>query len=885
MPESKEHFRFTGGKRTILAVDDEKISRELLSLSLSQDYEVLFAENGEEALAIIREKRNELSLVLLDVMTPGIQGLELLTNMKADPTFKSVPVITLTHDQEAAVKSLRLGAIDYIPKPCPPREAILARVRRAIELSEARDIIRLTERDTLTGLYSQESFYRYARQLDQSHRDVPMDAIVVNVQRFRRINERFGKALGDSVLKRLGEKIQSAVLPRGGIACRKEADTFLIYCPHPKDYGPLPECASIGLSGEDGREIRICLRIGVYENADREIEMERRFDRAKTAADTLRGGCHTAIAFYDAALREKDIYSEQLLRDFKQAIAQGQFQIYYQPKFDIRPDTPVLFSAEALVRWKHPVFGMIGPGVFIPLLEQNGLIQQLDRFVWRQAAAQIREWKETCVSSVPVSVNVSRADLYDPGLAEIFRSLLIDNQLRPEELLLEVSESACAEDSAQIMKALSRLRDMGFRIVMDDFGSGHSSLNTISSLPMDALKLDMKFIRDAFQNGRNTRLIEMIIDIADHLSVPVIAEGVETREQLDTLKALGCIIAQGYYFSRPVPADSCRGFLLEKKKQLEKEERKTPDPMEHNRVAGRFVPIRIAQALATDYICIYYVDTKSDYFMEYSASQAYKTLGLEKEGDDFFALCAKNIKRVVNEKDQEMMLAAFRKETLLEEVKKNGAYTVSYRLNMGSGQSIYASLKATNMADAGDRHIVIGISNIDAQIRREKELGLARERAYRDSLTGVKSKYAFLDAKEQLNKMIALHSSVPFAIVMCDLNGLKETNDTKGHSMGDRLILEASRVICDIFKHSPVFRIGGDEFVAILRGQDYEKREALMRSMCENNRRGKENGAAIIACGLSDFDEKTDESVESVFERADQKMYENKKALKAGIVN
>ncbi|MCR4632728.1 MAG: GGDEF domain-containing protein, partial [Erysipelotrichaceae bacterium] len=245
-----------------------------------------------------------------------------------------------------------------------------------------------------------------------------------------------------------------------------------------------------------------------------------------------------------------------------------EFQVFYQPKFDVTSEVPILCSAEALVRWFHPKLGMVSPGVFIPLFEENGLVEKLDLYVWRKTAAQIAEWKEKFESYIPISVNVSRIDMYDPMLVDNLQKILEENGLTSQDLILEVTESAYTENSMQIIETAEKLRDLGFRIEMDDFGTGYSSLNMISSLPIDAMKLDMQFVRNAFKEGGNTRMIEVIVDIADFLSVPVIAEGVETEHQLDELKRLGCDIIQGYFFSKPVPAIEFEPFILQRKEAL-----------------------------------------------------------------------------------------------------------------------------------------------------------------------------------------------------------------------------------------------------------------------------------------------------------------------------
>jgi EAL domain-containing protein (putative c-di-GMP-specific phosphodiesterase class I) len=210
---------------------------------------------------------------------------------------------------------------------------------------------------------------------------------------------------------------------------------------------------------------------------------------------------------------------------------------------------------------------MISPTTFIPLFEENGLIQELDMFVWQTAAAQIRSWKDTLGFSVPVSVNVSRIDLYEPSLTSFLESTISTYGLTPDDLYLEITESAYTNDSTHIINKITELRSMGFRIEMDDFGVGYSSLSMVSTLPIDAIKLDMLFIRNAFKDGKDTRLLEIVIDIAGYLGVPVIAEGVETADQFHALKAIGCDIVQGFYFSRPLTADDIVPFLMQRKSQ------------------------------------------------------------------------------------------------------------------------------------------------------------------------------------------------------------------------------------------------------------------------------------------------------------------------------
>ncbi|MBR6223966.1 MAG: EAL domain-containing protein [Lachnospiraceae bacterium] len=550
-------------KKHVMVVDDESINRQMLGYIVSQDYEVTYAENGKEALELIKAQKKMLSLILLDILMPVMDGFELLKELKSDEELKKIPVIVLTSEESAEVKSLELGAADFIKKPYDMPEVILARINRIIELAEGRDIIKATERDNLTGLYNREFFYEYAHHLDQYYGDWSMDAVVMNVEHFQLINELHGRQFGDQVLKSVADMIRMILSSdTDGYACRYEADVFYIYCRHLGDYEKLQGQLSKWIN-ELSNEQGIRVRMGVYPQVDRSISIEQRFDRARLACNNGRNKYMQPVTYYDAKAHENSLFSQKLIGDIGDAIENKQLKVYYQPKYNIKGDKPVLTSCEALVRWDHPEYGLISPGQFIPLFEHNGLIQLVDHFVWEEAAKQVRKWKDEIGRAVPVSVNVSRLDLYDPDFETGMVTLLVSNNLDSSDYLLEITESAYAEDTTQVVEVVNRLRDQGFKIEMDDFGSGYSSLNMVSELPLDVLKLDMRFIKNIHTDKKAYRLIELIMEIADFLQVAVVAEGVEFEEQYKLLKEAGCDVIQGFYFSKPLPASEFEKLLIE----------------------------------------------------------------------------------------------------------------------------------------------------------------------------------------------------------------------------------------------------------------------------------------------------------------------------------
>ena len=537
----------------VLVVDDQELNRDILGVTLEDYYDVIYAEDGVEALEKIRENIDTLSIIMLDIFMPNMDGFEVLERVKQDDEMKNIPVIVLTADKTAELKALQLGAADFITKPFDLHEVILARVGRIIELSEGRRLISSAEHDKLTMLYSRNFFNEYAERLFTYHPEMHLDAVVIDIEQFHSVNALNGREFGNSVLALIGKEIKAFLAKTEGIAGRFEADRFYVYCIHQDDYQALLDRLQKKVD-TISPNVRIRLRMGVKEWSEG-VEPLVMFDHAHAACGMARGDYHKPLMMYDEAMRQKELLNQRLLNDLRVAVEEKQFKVYYQPKYNIQCNPPRLTSAEALIRWQHPELGMISPGDFIPLFEGNGLISVVDSFVWREAAGQIARWKEKFGFDLPVSVNLSRADVVDSTLVERLDKLITDNGLNYNDVKLEVTESAYTDNAKQLLDVVNQLRQTGFQIEMDDFGSGYSSLNMLSAMPVDVLKMDMKFIRNIEHNETDRRLVKLILDIAKYLEVPVVAEGVENEQQLKILKDAGCDIVQGYYFSRPLPAD------------------------------------------------------------------------------------------------------------------------------------------------------------------------------------------------------------------------------------------------------------------------------------------------------------------------------------------
>ena len=310
------------------------------------------------------------------------------------------------------------------------------------------------------------------------------------------------------------------------------------------------------------------------------------------------------------------------------------------------------------------------------------------------------------------------------------------------------------------------------------------------------------------------------------------------------------------------------------------------EQMRQRRAALRVIEEQIAyariNALTGDYLCVYIVDPESGRYREVSANQGYETLAQAKEGSDFFNATRDAARDVNYPEDVNRFLQAFTQENILAEIERHGIFTLSYRI-MLEGKPVYVQLKAAMVEEKEGARLVVGINNIDAQVRQEetyvKNIAEARISANVDALTGVKNRNAYLEAEDRLNTQIAEGHAPEFAVVLLDVNDLKKVNDTAGHKAGDQFLRDACKIICDTFKHSPVFRIGGDEFAVISQGNDYACIDELVARMDGQNARALQDGGIVIACGVSKYS--GDGRVAQVFERADQMMYENKNKLKA----
>lgn len=842
--------------------------------------------------------------------------------------------------------------------------------------------------------------------------------------------------------------------------------------------------------------------------------------------------------------------SKYIVDNFERAIKEGWIDVYYQPI--IRAANGLVSDEEALARWDDPVFGIMNPGDFIPILEAVNLIHVLDLYVLDQVLLKMKKQADVGLYVVPIAVNLSQVDFFSCDIVEEVKNRVIASEIPIENVVIEIKAFAIKRNNEQVFKRIQQLQDLGFKIWIDDYGGDDFSPQILHHLHFDLLKIDMSYLQQISYSSAARIVITELVKLAISLGIDTVAEGVEYEEQMNFLKDVGCTKLQGYYFCRPVSREQiferykngkAIGFENPEETDYYSAVGKinlydlsfTSDDSEHEGIDNYFetlpmaivevndeiitymrgnktfvkvldilFPIRgnqntyrykdagnvpgayamnaigqcaknggkqiidertkdgrtvqlllqkiaenkvtkmtavavvflsvtdsvnidenltynyIARALSEDYLYMYFVDMVTEDFVEYSSDGANFDVSVERKGVNFFKTAYEDAKRRIYKEDLEEFTRNFTKENIKSSIEKNGVYTQTYRLDM-DGTPTYVHMKVVSTR-AGMQKIIIGVSNVDAQkkeheiverikeerksfarisalsgdficiyavdpitdhyirykssddydtLNREEEAGdffgrarhdsessiypedlpnflnafdkkniieqisatgmfvinyrlvlkgiprfvclkativeesdgpqliigvidvdkqvkkeleyaenllAAETKAKRDELTHVKNKYAYAQDEESLNQILEEHHDLPVAVIVSDINDLKTINDSLGHQAGDEYIKKGCEILCDIFSKSPVYRIGGDEFVIISQGKDYQQLEDKIAKVHKINRKNKKMHDITMAIGYARNE--GDKKIADIFARADSNMYANKKQMK-----
>ncbi len=1008
-------------------------------------------------------------------------------------------------------------------------------------------IYRSNTYDTLTGLPGMGYFFELAeagKKKLQADGKMPV-MLFFDLNGMSYFNSKYGFAEGDQLIRAFGR-----ILARhfGNECCSRFAqDRFAAFCDIRNLEKRLMTIFNECLTMNDGRTLPV--RCGIYKNSTGDVGASTACDRAKYACEFDKSSHISSFRYFDEEMLEDAAMRQYIIDSLDRAIEEGWITVYYQPV--IRAASGRVCSEEALARWIDPEKGLILPDIFVQLLADGGICHKMDLYVVEQVLQKMKVQENAGLYVVPESVNLCREDFDECDMVHEIAKRVDAAGVERSMLIIELSESAVGKDTEFMKQQIQRFNQEGFSVWLDDFGGGHSSLDVIRNIPFELVKLDARYMQQ-FQEGEKGRIVlTELVKIAVSLGMDASCEGVETLEQVEFLKEIGCTKLQGYYFCDPIPLEkileryetgtqigfenpaeadyyaalgrinlydfsfvvneaggsfdhyfdtlpmailecdqdtaaiircnkSYREFMnnafgistmghrvrfdspgdragtvfMNSLRQCARDGRwevmderlnekttvhtfirrvavnpvtgiaacatvilglmdehfgsssvfyahiaqalsadyfnlyyvnldtdqfieyssssangnlamerhgedffnashtdamvyiysedragfleaftkeniiqalnehgtftlsyrlmvdKAPvyvnmkivrinadgnyiiigvnnvdAQMKHQEELERIKEERITYsritALAGDYIVIYTVDPVTDYYIEYSATKDYEGLGFAKRGYHFFEAALEDSRRAVYLQDQDMFQSMFNKEKIMEAIRVYGLFTMNYRLLI-DGEPQYVCLKAAMVEEKNGPQLIVGVVNVDAQVRRDQEyastLTEARNMANLDQLTGVKNKHAYVDAEAQLNRHVEEKLAMSFAIVVLDVNGLKLINDTKGHQAGDRYLMDACEIICRIFKHSPVFRVGGDEFAIIAQGLDYDNIDGLMGDLADINEENRKAGKVVVAGGMARYN--GDRSVAAVFERADALMYENKKMLK-----
>ena len=551
--------------------------------------------------------------------------------------------------------------------------------------------------DELTGLYNRKAFIEKVRERFYKYPEKDYIIVCLDIEKFKFINDRFGFVEGDRLLSYVAEKLKERKQNYDVVITRLTSDVYA-FLDENKNIEPEAFGAEVQSWVKNyPLDVDIKIAVGIYHVESRTIPVRLMCDRARFAIDTVKKNYMINVAEYNKDVRDYMISQNELLNDIESAFENHEFKVYLQPKFDIRTNKVV--GAESLVRWVHPRKGLIPPRDFIPLFEQNMIIPRLDVYIWEETCRLIREWIDKGYKAVPVSVNVSRLDIFSLPVAEKFVAFTEKHGIDRHFVEIEITESAFANDENKILSLVDELRSLGFKVLMDDFGTGYSSLNLLKDINVDVLKIDTRFLEPGRnENNKGKEILESIIRMAKWIGLQTIAEGVETDAQKLFLLNLGCYYAQGFYFSKPISSEQFEDFI------------KNPDNVSETLFGeDNDITIAVEELFTSDFMterllnnilggfAIYEFDGKNDLKL-IKANEAYSEITgnyrVDTDNEE------KNATSRVHPDDREKVLEAFRRA----KVNKTDGASILAR-NILSDEDVWVSARIFFLAERGNKDI------------------------------------------------------------------------------------------------------------------------------------------------------------------------------------
>ncbi|HBF8684773.1 EAL domain-containing protein [Clostridioides difficile] len=429
-----------------------------------------------------------------------------------------------------------------------------------IKKSNEKEILSLAYEDKVTYIGNQNKFYRECSKYLLDKPSLNYIIVYFDINNFKMINDTFGYEFGDNLLITIAKALKEE-LTEGEVYARLSSDYFAIFCDYKNGRNKIiRKLDSIRNNIESNLSIvfEISLCVGIYFVEEGEVDIQKAVNKANMARSVAKGK-NINYAIYNEDVRNKLSEESMILDDIKIALVKNQFEVYYQPKFSLVNGE--MIGSEALIRWNHPEHGFISPAVFIPIAEKSKLILKIGRFVFERVCTDLSEWKKQGKNIVPVSVNLSRVELYQPDIVKFINKTIQMYNLSSDFIEIEITETVAINELNILKNVLNELRKHGFSISMDDFGTGYSSISCLRDMPIDILKLDKSFLGGIEHDERSRNIAKSIVSLAKSLDLVVIIEGVESKEQAELMKQFGCDLVQGFYFARPMPAKNFLDLL------------------------------------------------------------------------------------------------------------------------------------------------------------------------------------------------------------------------------------------------------------------------------------------------------------------------------------
>ena len=870
-------------RKIILIVEDEPLNRKILKKILQGTYDIREAANGQEGWALFSGGQEPISAILLDIVMPVMNGYEFLDKVR-EHNFTNIPIIvtTGTADAESEKKVLKAGAWDFVTKPYNA-DVLLSRLENAIARSEIalyKQMQRMAAHDALTGLHNRERMFAQTRTMLDENPDKQFAFLRFDIDHFALFNTSFGEEEGNRLLiylaRCLDELAQTVELCK---YCRMNSDVFCACFTYDGDSRHLKRYVDTmqdKLSAYK-KDYLLSLSVGVCLVTDAHLSIDDLYFRATVAAKKCKNQYETHLTFYDAAAGKELAAEIEIQNEMQTALDEEQFLVYLQPKFTVK--TEKICGAEALVRWKHPEKGMISPGAFIPVFEKNGFISKLDYYVWEKTCAMLRKWTDDGRTVYPVSVNISRVSLYNPNLASVLSGLVKKYGITPSVLQLEITESAYMSDPELMEETIQSLHEAGFTILMDDFGSGYSSLNTLKRIYIDVLKVDMKFLPVENEVERGEIILSCVIKMANLLGMSVVTEGVETRQQRDFLEGAGCDSIQGFYYSRPIPQSEYEQKYIYVAHSGSNEEEKASE--------ASIVRKTSETVLIID-------DSELDREILCQNLQDKYTLHLCDNGEAGLAYLKQNMSHVrlilVDNRMPGMSGLEF-----LKYCRMDSALNAIPKIMITADDSVKDQVAAF-AAGAYDylekpltREILLArvahVMDISGRtFLYDSVASDVMHFAERDVMTGLLNKVAF---REIVDRIIHIDSASDSAMLVIDIDDFKGINDAYGHQSGDSIITCVASALKNAFRKTDIIsRFGGDEFVVMMTQLTDDtvarrKAEEVIKSVVSAciKKYGITASASIGIARTSATD-----TQDTLFKKADQALYEAKQTGKAKVV-